>query len=265
MLIDDFYHMRQGMQLTALAESETALLKSQSFEGNGRKKALLMLHGFSSSPAVYREMFSKVTPHYDAVFCPLLPGHGESIDAFSTVKALEWLRFAEEQCENLLNQYEKVDVLGLSLGGLLSCYLGQRFKLNHLYLLAPALDLHFPIKRTLKLAKFCSSLGFYQVRNAAGNLMNPEQTEIAYRRLPLTTVREILIFIHEFQWQLPACPVDLFLGCHDQVVHSHHVSQFFSKHSQANIHWLKNSAHILPLDMDKELITDVITERNQAN
>lgn len=262
MLIDDFYHMRQGMQLSALKEAEKDLLKSQTIVGKGRKKALLMLHGFSSSPAVYREILPKIIPHYDAVFCPLLPGHGESVDAFSKVKAFEWLRFAEQKCSELMDEYEKVDVLGLSLGGLLSCYLGQQFKLNHLFLLAPALDLCFPIKRTLKLAKTFSSLGFCQVRNAAGNLMNPEQTEITYRRLPLTTVREILIFIHEFQWELPGCPVDLFLGCHDQVVHSHHVSQFFSEHPQAKIHWLKDSAHILPLDFDREQIIDVISERN---
>ena len=264
MLIDDFYHMRQGVQLSCLTESEKDLLQSQSIEGKGRKKALLMLHGFSSSPAVYREMLPKITSHYDAVFCPLLPGHGESIEAFSKVKAQEWLEFAEQKCSDLMERYEKVDVLGLSLGGLLSCCLGQKFKLNHLYLLAPALDIRFPLKRTLNLAKTCSSLGFCQVRNAAGNLINPEQTEITYRRLPLSIVQEILIFIKEFNWELPSCPVDLFLGCHDQVVHSHHVSQFFSNHPQAKIHWLKDSAHILPLDLDSEQIIEVISERNKA-
>ena len=129
---DDFRYMRRGKQLSGLTSKEMSLLEPVDKRGSGSARALLLLHGFSSSPAVYRCLIPQIK-HYDAIICPVLEGHAESIEAFSRSTANDWRFTANKTCEILINEYNKVDVLGLSLGGLLACELSQRFPLNHLF------------------------------------------------------------------------------------------------------------------------------------
>lgn len=259
----DFYHMHQGTHLRALEDGELDLLKPVSYKRTEQKaNALLLLHGFSSSPAVYRFMLPELKKHYDAVFVPALPGHAQSIEAFSKVRSEDWLQAVHEQFALISKEYQQVDVMGLSLGGLLACYLSQHFKIHHLYLLAPALYLRLWVKFAANLAKGLEHLGFTQLRNRAGNIVNTQHSEIAYRRLPISTIHEILSLIRDFQFKELNCPTDLFLGSHDLVVNSHAVSRLFSQKDNVDIHWLRDSAHVLPLDNNvADILKQVIKNR----
>jgi carboxylesterase len=254
MNINDFRYMWRGKQFDGLALEHANLLAPVDMRGPGKERALLLLHGFSSSPAVYRQLLPKL-PSYDAIVCPTLPGHGESIEALTAIKAQDWLIGVEKNCLSLIENYQKVDVIGLSLGGLLACHLSQRFNLNHLYLLAPALDLKLNISLALKSARLLHWLGFKYLRNRAGNLRSNMQKELAYRRVPIATIIEILTLINEFHFEPPTCPTDLFLGSFDEVVNSTLVAKKFSHLPNCTIHWLKESAHVLPLDSD---VADII-------
>ncbi len=250
---DDFRYMWRGKPLKPLLNQQANLLAPIDLRGPGNDHALLLLHGFSSSPAVYRQLLPAL-PHYDAVICPTLPGHGESIAAFTAVKACDWLSAAEHACATLMKNYQQVDVIGLSLGGLLACHLSQRFALHHLYLLAPALVLQLNISLALRCAHVLHHLGFHYLRNQAGNLCSPRYSELAYRQLPISTVIEILTLINEFQFVPPQGPTDLFLGCFDEVVNSDLVAKLFMNLPKCTTHWLPNSAHVLPLDGDLDTI-----------
>lgn len=254
---DDFRYMRRGRQLLELKQEDVKCLDSIAKRGQGYDCALLVLHGFSSSPAVYRQIIPKIN-HYDAILCPVLPGHADSIAAFSEARAADWLGMAQSVCNELMVNYKQVDVLGVSLGGLLALHLSQSFKLNRLYLLAPALKLHSNVKRLIKLTRFLHHLGFKDFRNMAGNVMTNDYAELAYRKLPLTVILEILQLIDSYQWIAPSCPVDLFLGEHDAVVDSQQVQMLFDPLANVTIHWLKNSAHVLPLDNDFQQIIQCI-------
>lgn len=254
MIHDDFRYMLRGKHLFGLAKEDCALLEPINQCGTGRDRALLLLHGFSSSPAVYRYLLPEID-HYDAIVCPVLQGHAESIQAFSLSTANDWRSTASKACEALLQSYKKVDVLGLSLGGLLACELSQKYPLNQLFLLAPALRLNINIDLVLKLARLMKYLGFDQLRNRAGDITSNSGAEISYRTLPISSIIEMLTLARNYQWQAPTCPVDVFLGANDRVVDSKEVEHLFAPLPNAKIHWLNNSAHVLPLDNDfKEII-----------
>lgn len=259
MKIDDFRYMWRGKQLEPLDEKHADMLKEITICKKNTGRALLLLHGFSSSPAVFREIVPQL-PSYDAVLCPVLPGHGDSIAAFAKVSYSDWLTHSEELCEKLCKQYEKVDVMGLSLGGLLACHLSQKFKINHLYLLAPALILRVNAKATLKLAQLLKGLGFHYLRNRAGNLKSSANKELAYRQIPLSSIIEILKLIQTFTFTPPQCPVDVFLGAFDEVINSKKVAELFNKAPNAKIHWLYESAHVLPLDAELVTIVKKVAE-----
>lgn len=252
---DDFRCMWRGQVVRSLLPDETGLLAAFHEKKEHKKRALLMLHGFSSSPAVFRSMRPVLETLYDAIVCPLLPGHGTSIDDFQKAKAQDWLLCAEQSCERLIESYEQVDVLGLSLGGLLAYHLANRYPLHHAYLLAPALALQIPINLTYKLIQFLQQLGFTQIRNQAGNIHLKQHCEITYRRLPLASLSEILGLIQNTQCGKTHCQIDVFLGRYDEVVHSHKVAQMLNAH---HIHWLEHSAHVLSLDGDVAQILAVM-------
>jgi carboxylesterase len=164
---------------------------------------------------------------------------------------------------SLISEYKKLDVLGLSLGGLLACELNKQFPLNHLYLLAPALKLHMNVNTMINIARLLKYLGFVHLRNAAGNISHTEHAEITYRKLPLATIIEILHLVQHYQWVPPNCPTDLFLGTNDLVVNSEAVEQLFRPSANTNIHWLHNSAHVLPLDNDLNKIIQCINKKTK--
>ena len=56
-------------------------------------------------------------------------------------------------------------------------------------------------------------------------------------------------------------PTDLFLGSFDEVVDSEQVAKRFFNAPQCNIHWLQNSAHVLPLDNDVNAIIDCMNHQ----
>lgn len=256
---NDFRYMRQGRQIKDLKRNEQTLLAPYQQESNKKEQALLILHGFSSSPAVYRALIPQIT-RYDAIVCPVLPGHAENIECFSRATARQWLDYAQEHYLALQNNYEKVNVLGLSLGGLLACELAKTCPINHLYLLAPALKLQMKVPLMLTIARIARFLGFVHFRSAAGNILNTEEAEISYRKLPVNTIIEMLELVQNYQWQAPNCPVDLFLGAHDAVVNSHAIEELFLPLNKVHIHWLINSAHVLPLDNDLNQIVTCINQ-----
>lgn len=254
---NDFCFMRRGKQIALLHPEESHLLDPVTYYGAGKKRALLLLHGFSSTPAVYRYLIPRIH-HYDALVCPALMGHARTIKAFAASTARDWQASATEACEALVKEYEQVDVLGLSLGGLLACELSQRFTLNHLFLLAPALKLPINIKLIIGLAKVLKKTGVSQLRNKGGNIISDEHAEITYRRLPINALIEILSLVKNYHWVAPACSIDLFLGAKDEVIASKEVEQLFLPLPNTKIHWLNNSAHILPLDHDLDTIVEAI-------
>ncbi|MFI4962311.1 MAG: alpha/beta hydrolase [Legionellales bacterium] len=254
---DDFRYMRHGKPLCGLQPSDLALIAPFDQRGSGTERALLLIHGLSSSPAVFRYLIPKLK-QYDAIVCPLLPGHGQSVALFRRVKVSEWLETVRIACEDLCKHYTKVDILGFSLGGLLACELTKIYNLNHLYLLAPAFKLPINVPFNIKLAKVAQALGFRDLRNNAGNFLSNEHAEIAFRKFPLSAAVEMLEYQQAFKWVLPACPIDLFLGRHDNIIASEAVEALFTPLANTHIHWLENSAHVLPLDNDLDAIVECI-------
>ncbi len=224
------------------------------------QRAILLLHGFGSSPAVYRNLIPALS-NYDGVVCPALPGHGKSIRDFEHIKSQAWLDETKHICQNLCQEYDKVDIIGISLGGVLACHLSQLFDLNHLFLLAPALFLRSNLVFNLKLARVLKILGMRYLNNRGANLHQQQEYDLSFRKIPLATIIETLTFIQHFDFKVPRCPMDIFIGKYDEVVDSERVALLFNNLPQTKVHWLNHSAHVLPLDGDLATLIDVINSR----
>ena len=257
---NDFRYMWRGKIQKVLPKEDAYRLEPIFIQKKTHRRALLLLHGFSSTPAVYRLIIPKLL-NYDAILCPVLPGHGENLQAFSKVKATDWLKGAESAYESLQENYTQVDVMGLSLGGLLACHLAQKYPINHLYLLNPALALKLNQHAALILARALKWLGISQIPNRAGNLHTKQHFELTYRKLPLFPIIEILSLIKNAPLPTFTCPTDLFLGVFDKVVAVKTVAKIFENLPHVHLHWLKNSAHVLPIDGDVDEIIRLVNRK----
>lgn len=114
---------------------------------NGNKDCCLCVHGFTSSPALYRKLAPKLAENGFDVVVPALPGHATCAEDLAKVRHFrEWFSACNAIFQLLLGEYERVHIIGLSLGGTTATWFGENYpdepKLKSLVLLAPGWELY---------------------------------------------------------------------------------------------------------------------------
>ena len=83
----------------------------------GRAIGVLLVHGFTGSPAAMKPWGQSLADQGYAVEVPLLPGHGTRWQDLNSVSWTDWYDEAEAAFERLRESCEAVVVAGLSMGG----------------------------------------------------------------------------------------------------------------------------------------------------
>jgi carboxylesterase len=105
------------------------------------RDAVLLLHGFGDTPRTLEYAAALLHERGYSVRVPLLPGHGRTLRAFADSQAEQWLAAARSALASMRERYERVSLVGLSMGGALSVLLAADDpELPALVLVAPYLD-----------------------------------------------------------------------------------------------------------------------------
>ena len=91
------------------------------------KTAILLVHGFPSTPSVYHYSSEKFFEAGMDVYAPLLPGFGTDPVAFADTTFTQWFNYLCSYYEDLRKRYETLYVLGISMGGMMTLKLGQTY------------------------------------------------------------------------------------------------------------------------------------------
>lgn len=91
----------------------------------GGPDGALVLHGFTGNPSSVRGVAEALAAAGFTVDLPLLPGHGTKIDDMIPTGFDDWLAHAETHYQALSERCERVVVVGLSMGGALTAWLGS--------------------------------------------------------------------------------------------------------------------------------------------
>ncbi|CAN5745557.1 alpha/beta fold hydrolase [soil metagenome] len=91
----------------------------------GGPAGALVLHGFTGNPASMRELAVALADAGFTVELPLLPGHGTKVEDMIPTGFPDWLAAAEAAYQSLVARCEEVVVVGLSMGGALTAWLGS--------------------------------------------------------------------------------------------------------------------------------------------
>ncbi len=146
-------------------------------------EAVLLVHGFSSSPREMLPLGQILQQHNYTAYGVRLPGHGTTPQDLANRKAEEWLTTVDHGYQILRDMNLKVSVAGLSTGAVLSLHMALRHHPNKMILLSPFLKLqHF-------LAPFAGILHYlipYQVKE-----LHEEELPFYYQKRPLKGISQI--------------------------------------------------------------------------
>jgi carboxylesterase len=102
----------------------------QPVDHKGNQHGVLLMHGFTGSPAHMRPLADGLIDKGYTVKSICLPGHGTSEADMAKATWQQWLQAAKEAALSLISTCETVTVCGLSMGGVLSLLLAEQMKVD---------------------------------------------------------------------------------------------------------------------------------------
>ena len=89
----------------------------------GSKNAVLMIHGIAGTPAQFQDLIPMVPPDW-SIYDILLDGHCARVEDFGTSSMKKWKAQAAAQVEEMLQNHERIVLVGHSMGTLFSIRAG---------------------------------------------------------------------------------------------------------------------------------------------
>lgn len=98
---------------------------------------IYIIHGFSSTTYEVKKIAQHLAKQGYKVKADNLPGHGTSIQDCNHTSYTEWLLFVEQGVAEMYSSCDKVIVIGVSMGAVLTLHLGTIFPLDGLISASP--------------------------------------------------------------------------------------------------------------------------------
>lgn len=235
------------------------IANSESFYLSGGKTGILLLHGFTGSPASVLPWARGVHEAGFTVSVPRLKGHGTSWQELNQTSWSDWYASAEKAFRTLKENCDRVFVGGFSMGGALALKLAQSHgdEMEGLLLLNPSI---FDERKFFKLVPILKRI-LPSIRGGASDVAKPGAPQHGYQRIPLKALDQLrsLWTVVENDLYLINTPVLIGYSINDHVVSpncSHTIIDNVSSPSVREIIFEK-SFHNVSLDYEVE---DLIAE-----
>jgi carboxylesterase len=221
---------------------------------------VLLIHGYTGSVAETRPMGEYLAARGLAIRCPLLPGHGTTAQDLTRIRWQAWTEEAESALRDLQGRCETVFVGGLSLGSLLTLWLGAEHpEIRGLILMAPALKVR---NRLMPLTLGLRYLFKYNPVGGMGDadLGDPQAIDRiwCYDELPLWGAAEVYLLQRRVYQALPSIqqPVLIFQGRRDAQLDPQAAQIVYDRVGSADktLVWLEHSGHNLLADGEREAV-----------
>jgi carboxylesterase len=225
----------------------------------GSRVAVLVLHGFTGSPASMRPWAEDLQRRGYSVSMPLLPGHGTRWQDLQRCTFQDWYGAAEDAFYKLRTEHDQVFLAGLSMGGTLSLALASEHgrDVAGLMVVNPMTATRRQDARLLPLLPLLKHVvpAFPAIAN---DIKKPGQDEVAYPKTPLKAVASLFAALPRLQERLGQVtqPMIAFYSREDHVVDSGSRAAIAAQVSSRDLEEvvLENSHHVATLDNDAPLI-----------
>lgn len=258
-------------------EQVRSLLAQVRREGTAGAPAILLLHGFGGSPYDIRPLINAL-PEDIALSAPHLPGHsGHSARELHGIEYIQWRHFVHEHATALLEQHDRLVIIGFSLGGLLALDAAMELDVDAVVLINPYTRVPYRPYYIISTAHW-ASIGRHFIpyvrKLSRGRINDPEGRKLydtAYLFLSqqsyLTLDRYSTFIRARLEEEPPACPVFMHIAAND-IVSDHDLMLELAGHLQLpdeNITIWPRSNHVLLFDYDGPAAIEKIIEQVRFN
>lgn len=218
------------------------------------KTAVLLIHGYTSSPPEVRLLGQYLFEHDLDVLGIRLAGHGTKPEDLKNTTWMDWYQSAQEGYLLLKEQgYEKIYVYGVCLGALLALNLASEYPVDGLVLAGTPFRVHYDVLYMGSLVYpslkfFNMDLGYIDVP------IPPERQHITYLRNPIDSSYQFLEILNHTKRILPKITAPtLIMHCPtDNVAHPDSATYLYQHipATQKNIIWTGHE-HSFLIDYDE--------------
>ena len=242
------------------------------------KKSLgaLLLHGFSGMPIGLGELANHIEKLGLPYRAPTLRGHGANTpNALLGVKWTDWISDAEKAMSEVLEETEKVTIIGHSMGGMIALILAAKYsnKIDSIIVaggstkivspFGPGRPLNFLAPIVLRLKPKWDLKPVFTDPNYVRN-------DTGYEWVPTITFLQLFDLIKETQKRLPEVTVPTLI-LHSKKDSSNSpdgawilYSSISTPSEKKSLVWFEKTEHVMFLDCEEEVIIKTVIEYIQG-
>lgn len=227
---------------------------AQPFSFEGGKTGVLVVHGFTGCTQSMYALGEGLAKAGFTVAAPRLPGHGTTVKDMSTKTWREWTGEAEKDLQELLGRCDKVFITGLSMGGTITLYLGEKYndRVAGLMPINAAVAKLNPLLPLTPVAKYVLKT----IPGVGSDIKDPNSEESCYDKVSVHAAAELYELMKTTRDGLAGItvPTLVFTSREDHVVppkNGPYIMDHVGSRDKELV-WLENSYHVATLDYDKD-------------
>lgn len=225
-----------------------------------RAESVLLLHGWTGSPAHMRDLAERLHEGEYTVVTPLLAGHGTTLEDMADTGWRDWMRSAVEPAIEIVASGDNLHLVGLSMGGLISLLLAMTLDA------ASVTTINAPLLVRDRRAHLAGIMrGSKRIERSEPPVAAPPQMrkyQQQYNGNPVGTAAELADLIRAVRRNLGrvACPALVIQSKTDETVRPRSGEIIYSRlgSSQKDLVWLEQSRHVAVIDVEREVIAAAI-------
>lgn len=234
-------------------------LGAQPFFFEGNREGVLLVHGYTGAPGEMRLLGEYLNRFGFTVMGVLLPGHGTKPEDLNNKLFSDWFGEVEKGVTHLKSICEKVYVVGLSMGGLLTIKAAAELNIDK------AVIISAPIYVQDKRQPFYPFLKHFikYLPKAQKHYDVPDEYLAHYHVMPVKPIGEIFDFINKCQKgfiRKIRIPCLVMQSKKEHTVRPDSAQYIFDRLSskRKKLIWYEKSGHILTLDKEHNDVFDKI-------
>lgn len=222
---------------------------------------VLILHGFTGSLDTVKGLVPTVERLGLPYRMPVMRGHGTRYEDLEGVGPAEWYADAEAALLDLLQEAEKVVVVGLSMGGLVTLNLALRHpeQLKAMVLIAPAIRFADPLVGLTPLLRLV-----FRFWDSPNSFVDKERAKACtnYTKFPTATFSKMLDYACETERRLGEIrvPAVVLHSKKDQIIHPISAKLLEERlgSPEKRVIWFERSGHEMLQDLESEAVVEAV-------
>ncbi|MDD4600935.1 Carboxylesterase [bioreactor metagenome] len=227
----------------------------------GGEHGVIVIHGFTGSPSEMRLLGNDLNDRGYTVLAPRLTGHGATPEAMASTTWHEWYSDVEDAYHIMSGICKTIDVVGLSMGGLLALKLAAEYPVSRVVSLSAPIfiaDRRLPMLSLYRLFR-----EFTPKRRRKFYDVDPLYS-VCYDRTPLKCVASLLELIQRVdKLLLTVCqPALVVQSRNDHTVRPKSGQHIYEKlgSNEKQLIWLEESGHIITLDSERAHVFEIVAD-----